>query len=149
MNPGVPAMDFCDEYRELLVSAGRSAEQAVVTSFECGSAHVDSTGQSSSKTPTLVVDRGARLELHFSADRKPDEIELRLYPAAGVSASFMRWPEDLPTGQTPIDLWLPEPDADLDYVVRAGPGEYSLVVRASWEGEANVFYAISFVTQAS
>jgi hypothetical protein len=140
-------MDFCDEYQELLVSAGESVEQAVVTSFECDSAHVDSTGRSPSKTPTLVVDRGALLGLHFAANHKPDEIELRLYPAAGVSASFMRWPEELPTEHNPIDLWQPEPDADLDYVVQAEPGEYSLVVRASWEGEASVFYAISFVIQ--
>jgi hypothetical protein len=141
-------MELCDEYQELHVSAGKSAEQAVVTSFDCGSAHVDSTGRAPAKTPTLVVDQGAPLKLYFAVDRPPDGIELRLYSASGVSASFMRWPEELPTGHSSIDRWQPGPDAGLDYVVEAGPGEYSLVVRATWEGAASVFYAISFVTQA-
>jgi hypothetical protein len=51
--PGVSPMDLCLEYQELLVSAGETTERAVVTSYQCRNAHIDSTGQSPSKSPTL------------------------------------------------------------------------------------------------
>jgi hypothetical protein len=138
-------MDLCLEYQELLVSAGETTERAVVTSYQCRNAHIDSTGQSPSKSPTLAVDQGSPIDLHFAVDRRPTEVEVRLYPSAGVSASFARWPEELPTEHEPIDQLLPEPSSDVRYPVHAPPGEYSLVVRAAWGEEVDVFYAISFL----
>jgi hypothetical protein len=144
-------IELCLEFQELHVSAGASAEQAVVTSYRCRGAHVDSTGQSPSTTPALHVEPGASLSLRFAPDQAPDEVEVRLYSSAGVAGSWMRWPEELPTGHTPVDQFVPEPGVEVRYPLYARgdvpPGAYSLVVRAAWEDEVEVWYAISFVTR--
>jgi len=93
----------------------------------------------------MIVGRGAPIDLRFTVDHPPDEIELRLYPSAGAAASFMRWPEELPTGLAFIDQSRPESGIDVRYAADIPPGAYSLVVRASWGEDVSVFYAISFL----
>ena len=48
------------------------------------------------------------------------------------------------TGVEPTDTLQPAPSLTFEYLPRIVPGEYSLVVRAIWEGPIDVFYAISF-----
>jgi hypothetical protein len=74
----------------------------------------------------------------------PTAVEVRLYPEPGLSASFFRWPEELPTQVDPVDRFQPEPSTDFQYVPSASPGAYSLVVRVTWEEDIDVFYALSF-----
>ena len=143
----VPPKDLCQGYLELLVSAEGLEERAVVTSYRCRSAWIDSTGQSPARSPTLIVGRGSPIALRLTAEEQPLAIELRLYPGAGVAASFLRWPEELPSQVEPVDRLQPEPSADLSYRTQAESGEYTLVCRVTWEGDVDVFYAISFVVK--
>jgi hypothetical protein len=147
--PGEPSTDLCHEYQELLVSAQGRTEPAVVTSILCDGAHIDSTGQSPSRTPTLTVSQDSPLTLHFSAQQPPDEIEVRIYAGAGAAASFFRWPEELPTGLEPVGQLHLEPGREVRLPLQLGPGEYSLVVRAGWGEETDVFYALGFSVRGS
>jgi hypothetical protein len=142
-------MDLCHEYQELLVSAGETAERAVATSLQCRSAYIDSTGQSPSAMPSLTVERGSSLGLRFTVKHRPTKVEVRLYPSAGVSGSFLKWPEELPTGREPIEQLQPDPGSEVRVPLQVPPGTYTLVVRARWEGEIDVFYAISFLLRES
>jgi hypothetical protein len=76
-------------------------------------------------------------------DEQPTAIEARLYPEAGLSASFMRWPEELPTGVEPVAEFQPEPGARFEVPPHVPPGPHSLVVRVAWGEEIEVFYALS------
>jgi hypothetical protein len=145
--PAVPLGDLCQEYLELWVSSGGVEERAVATSYLCGTAAIDSTGQSPSLSPAWVVSQGTPLHLRFGVDQRPAAVDVRLYPQAGVSASFLRWPEELPTQLTPVERYRLDPGADLEVLPGAQPGEYSLVVRATWEESVDVFYAVSFVLE--
>jgi hypothetical protein len=123
----------------------------VVTSYRCRGAHVDSTGQSPSKTPALLVEQGAPITLRFGANEAPAEVEARLYFAPGVAGSWMRWPEELPTGHEPVDRIKLEEGVEVRVPLYArgdlAPGAYSLVVRAAWEKEREVWYAIGFTAR--
>jgi hypothetical protein len=58
--------------------------------------------------------------------------------------SFWRWPEHLPGGEAPLDIHQPEPSSEFEYDPPVSPGDYSLVIWASWTGDsADVFYATS------
>jgi hypothetical protein len=70
-------------------------------------------------------------------------VEARLYPGAGASASFFRWPEDLPTGLAPLEQYQIAPAASFQFVPQEEPGVYSLVVRAAWGEDIEVFYALT------
>jgi heat shock protein HslJ len=133
----------CHGYLDLLVHAGDAREQAVVTSYGCRGTHVDSTGQSPEDPPSFSVPAGEPLYLHLAAPQPPQLVEARLYPGAGVSASFFRWPEELPTGIAPLEQYQPGPISDFQIVPQSPPGAYSLVVRAAWTEDIDVFYALS------
>jgi hypothetical protein len=146
--PVEPTPDLCLEQHELLVTAGDATEQAAVTSYRCHTLHVDSTGWTAPPTPTLTLAQGAPIDVRFAAGLPPSEVELRLYPVPGAAGSFGRWPDELPTGHEPVDVFLPTPGAELRYSVadrRLGAlsGVYSLVVRATWQEEVSFFYTIS------
>ena len=147
--PAAPMEDLCQEYLALWVSSGGVEERAVVTSYLCGPVAIDSTGRSPSLSPAWVVERGTPLHLRFGIDQRPAAIDVRLYPQAGASASFMRWPEELPTQLTPVGSYQPDPDTEVEALPEAQPGEYSLVVRATWEEGVDVFYALSFVLEGT
>ena len=117
-------------------------DQAVVTSYQCGGQYVDSTGRSPALT--LVVPEGVPLGFHLEAKQQPVAVEVRLYSGTGVSGLFFRWPEELPTGVVPVDRLEPTPSLAFRYLPTVPPGEYSVVVRAVWEGPIVVFYALSF-----
>lgn len=133
----------CHGYLDLLVYDGDALEQAVVTSYSCRGTHVDSTGQSPGDPPSFTVPAGEPIRLHLAAPSSPQAVEVRLYPGAGVSASFFRWPEELPTGISPLEHYQPGPASDFQIVPQAPPGAYSLVVRAAWDKDVEVFYALS------
>jgi hypothetical protein len=57
----------------------------------------------------------------------------------------MRWPEELPTQLTPVERYQPDTGTEVEVFPGAQPGEYSLVVRATWEESVDVYYAVSFV----
>jgi len=143
----VSPLDLCHEYLELTVSFEEAEEQAVVTSYLCHNACIDSTGQSPSKSPALVIHRGMPIHLRLTAEQPPVAVDVRLYPGAGVSASFLRWPEELPAHMELVDRFQPEPGVSFQYLPQVSPGEYSLVVKATWEGDVDVFYAISFILE--
>ena len=117
----------------------------MVTSYQCLRLHVDSTGRSPSLS--LVVPEGAPLDFRLGAEQQPVTVEVRLYPGAGVSGWFFRWPEEQPTAIEPVDRFEPTPSLAFSYLPQASPGEYSVVVRAVWEGPIVVFYALSFRLQ--
>jgi heat shock protein HslJ len=133
----------CHGYLDLLVYADDAREQAVVTSYSCQGAHIDSTGQSPGDSPSFSTPAGEPLHLHLAAPQPPQFVEARLYPGAGVSASFFRWPEDLPPGIAPLEQYQPGPTSDFQIVPQSPPGAYSLVVRATWGEGVEVFYALS------
>jgi hypothetical protein len=133
----------CHGYLDLLVFFDGTQEQAVVTSYRCQNAHVDSTGKSPASSPSLNLPAGESLNLHLAASQPPETVEARLYPSAGASASFFRWPEDLPTGIAPLEQYQLAPAASFQILPQAPPGVYSLVVRAAWGEDIEVFYALS------
>ena len=79
----------------------------------------------------------------MAAEQQPITLDVRLYPGAGISGSFGKWPEELPTGIKPVDSLQPTPSLTSQYLPQQPPGEYSLVVRATWDGPIDAFYAVS------
>jgi hypothetical protein len=73
-----------------------------------------------------------------------ERVEVRLYAGAGKHGAFLNWPEALPGGVGPVAVHTPDPSPAFQYVPPVGSGEYSLVVRAAWEGPVDVFYSGSF-----
>ena len=140
--PPDPEQD-CLSYLDLVVSSGADFDLPAVTSYQCLSTFVDSTGQSPEAEPTFTASAGEAIELTFGVDEPPTALELRLYPEPGVSGSFGRWPEDLPSGPQPIESADVETGSGVSHSFESGPGDYSLVIRATWEGPVEVFYAVS------
>ena len=133
----------CHGYLDLVAFLNGTQEQAVVTSYQCHNAHVDSTGNSPASSPSLTLPAGESLNLHLAAPQSPETVEARLYPGAGASASFFRWPEELPTGLAPLEQYQLSPAASFQIVPQEEPGVYSLVVRAAWGEDIEVFYALT------
>lgn len=143
----VPPMDLCREYLDLSILHGEIEREAVVTSYRCHSATIDATGQSPLRSPELVVRRGTPITLQLGVEQQPSEIDVRLYPEAGISASFLRWPEELPTQVKAVDRSQPEPATRFQYLAHSVPGPYSLVVQVTWGEGVEVFYAISLALE--
>ena len=143
--PGT-GLESCQKYLDLLVSfdEGITDEMAVVTSFQCLATHVDSTAQYPSRSPSLVVPHDVPLSLRMAAEQQPVTLDVRLYSGAGISGSFGKWPEELPTGIKSVDSLQLTPSLTFHYLPQQPPGEYSLVVRATWDGPIVVFFALSF-----
>ena len=139
----------CQEYLVLSVSfdGGETAERGVVTSYRCLTAHVDSTAKYPSKSPSLVLPHAVPLSLRMAAEQQPLTLDVRLYSGAGISGSFGKWPEELLTGVEPVESLQPTPSLTFQYLAQQPPGDYSLVVRATWDGPIEVFYAISLRLQ--
>jgi len=85
--------------------------------------------------------------LQLATEQRPTEIDVRLYPGAGLAATFMRWPEELPMQAERIDRFQPEPDTAFEYTPMVAAGLYSLVVRVSWGEDIVVFYALSLALE--
>ena len=117
----------------------------MVTCYSCGSATIDSTGRSPSRSPALTIEQGTPVHLRLGAEQRLAEIDVRLYPGAGAYASFMRWPEELPTVVEPVDTLQPQAGTRFETLPTALSGAYSLVVKVTWEGGIEVFYATSFL----
>ena len=117
----------------------------MATAYECMTLHVDSTGQSPSKAPSLALTQGVPLSLRLGMERKPITLELRLYSGAGIYGSFGKWPEGIFFDERPVDTLRPTPSLAFRYLPQQPPGEYSLVVRATWDGPIDVFYATNFM----
>ena len=147
--PASAGVGACQEELELQVSSdkGGAEERAVVTSYQCMALHVDSTGQSPSRSSSLLVSRGVPLSFRLGSELQPITLDIRLYPGAGVSGYFFMWPEELPPAIAPVDRLQPAPSPTFQYVPQQPPGEYSLVVRATWEGPIDVFYAIGLTLE--
>lgn len=144
-SPDVPGFGpACEGYQELLGTAEGVEQKAVVTSYRCENATIDSTGQSPADPPDLALGAGGQIDFRLGADEVPDSLELRLYPEAGTGASFFRWPEELPIEIEPIERVELEPDLAFEYQPKAPAGEYTLVLRAIWGEDVDVFYALSF-----
>jgi hypothetical protein len=126
---------------------GESTLKAVVTSYRCRDAWIDSTGQS----PTLsaIDEPGAPIVFDLPTEQPPRSIEVRRYPGAGVAASFQRWPEELPSGVEPLERFVPDPGPSFKVLLPAEPGEYSLVMRIEWPQEVEVFYALGLAIEAA
>jgi hypothetical protein len=142
-----PPTDLCREYLHLSVLHGEAEAEGVATSYRCHSATIDSTGQYPSRSPELVVHRNTPITVQLSVEQQPSAIDVRLYPGAGVSASFLRWPEELPTQVEAVDRAKPEIDVRFQYLPQALPGPYSLVVKVTWGEAVEVYYAISFMLE--
>ncbi len=145
----------CQEHQGrmgLIVSADGAEERAVVTSYQCGSAYIDSTGFYPSSTPALVIPKDVPLQLRLDADQDPVVLDARLYAGSGVSGSFLMWPEDFQEGMVnagaeAVDRFQPGLSLTFQYLPTVPPGEYSLLVRATWEGPIDVFYAVSLALE--
>jgi heat shock protein HslJ len=134
----------CEAFQTLVVTAGDVQQESVVTSYRCENATIDSTSQVPASPPTLALNEGELLGLRLGTEVAPDELALRLYPEAGIAASFFRWPEELPLDVEPVDQVDLEPALAFEYRPKVPAGAYSLVIRASWGEEVDVFYALSF-----
>ena len=137
--------DSCQEYLDLMVSfdQGITEDRAVVTSYQCMSNHVDSTGQYSSPSASSILPADSPLYLRLAAEKQPMTLDVRLYRGARVSGSFLKWPEELPAGEEPVETLRPAPSRVFQFSPEATSGEYTLVVRATWDGPIEVFYAMS------
>ncbi len=135
----------CQDRLALSLSFEAMARDAVVTSYRCDRLYIDSTGQYPDADPSFAVPTGAALELAFDprVQQPPVRTELRLYTQTGAHGWFLQFPDDLPDGAQAIDRSMPAPALSFRYRVDAPPGEYALVVRATWEGPVDVFYATS------
>ena len=109
--------------------------------------HVDSTGGLASAIPSLTAPEGAAVLFEFEGSGEPTGIELRLYPEPGLSASFFKWPEELPPGVEPVDGTRPESGHVFSYQPHVSPGEYSAVVRATRDGVFDFFYAVNLTVE--
>jgi hypothetical protein len=138
-----PATDLCRAHLDMSVRQGEAVGEAVATSYRCHSAFIDSTGRSPSSSPELVAGLGTPIRLEFGLEQQPTEVEIRLYPGAGLSATFMRWPEELPMQAEAVDRFYLEPDMLLKYVPQVPAGLYSLVARVSWGEDIVVYYALN------
>ncbi|UCC61708.1 MAG: hypothetical protein JSV36_12995, partial [Anaerolineae bacterium] len=143
----VPPTDLCREYLPLSVLQGEAKAEAVATSYRCHGASIDSTGRSPSTSPDWVVQRDTPIHLQLAVEQRPTAIEVRLYPGAGISASFLRWPEEFPIRIEAADMSQPEPGTRFQYLPQAPEGPYSLVVHIAWGEEVEVFYALSFTLE--
>lgn len=133
--------DSCDGFLALSSNAEDLFVPFTVTSYRCGSLHVDSTGQGPA-AGAMRAAAGDVLKLHFDTPFIPTLIEARLYEGDFVVAYFFRWPEDLPSGAGAVlsVTMMPSSDPHLDLDV--APGRYSLVVHALWDLEAETFFAL-------
>ena len=75
------------------------------------------------------------------------DFEARMYTGVGISASFMRWPEHLPPADQAVATFQPEPAVGVQIAPDLPSGDYSLVVRAAWDGPIEVFYALSLAVE--
>ncbi len=148
-SPLPPFPDACQEYLDLSISTGDVQQDAVATAYECRGLSVDSTGQTPPQRATFSLIQGATLRLEPGTPQPPTAIEVRLYPEAGLAASFMRWPEELPIPVEPAERALLEIADPITYAPQATPGTYSLVVHIQWQGGIEVYYAASFALEAA
>ena len=141
--------DPCEEHLELLVSAeeGRVEERALVTSYQCLTRYVDSTGRYPPDTPSLAFAAGEQLVFRMASAQLPVKLEIRLYSGAGLYGDFLKWPEDLPGSVQAMDTVRPDPSTTFEYLPQRAPGDYSLVIRAVWDSPRDVFYAVGFTLE--
>jgi hypothetical protein len=85
--------------------------------------------------------------MKFFVDNIPVTLEARVYSEAGISGSFMRWPEDLPPANQAVATFEIEPATKFEIDPQLASGNYSLVVRAIWEGPIEVFYALGLAVE--
>jgi heat shock protein HslJ len=138
-----PAKDDCSGYLDLVVSASSDEVQTVVTCYQCDRVHVDSTGQSPGSA-SISVRVDTPLRLHFRVEVPPDRVAARVYAGTGLSASFFRWPEELPGGAQPVVVLDDFAGQSFELEPQLASGEYSVVIQAAWDGDIEVFYAFSF-----
>jgi hypothetical protein len=143
----VPPTDLCRAHLDLSARQGEVEGAAVATSYRCHSAFIDSTGRTPSSSAELVARLGTPLRLQLGMEQRPTEIDVRLYPGAGLSATFMRWPEELPMQAELVDRLQPEPDTVFEYTPQVPAGLYSLVTRVSWGEDVVVFYGLSLALE--
>jgi hypothetical protein len=143
----VPPMDLCRAHLGLSIRQGEVEGEAVATSYRCHSAFIDSTGHSPSSSAELVARLGTPIRLQLQAEQRPSEIDVRLYPGAGLAATFMRWPEELPMQAEMADRFQPEPNTAFEYTPQVPAGLYSLVARVSWGEDIVVFYGVSLTLE--
>jgi hypothetical protein len=146
--PEVPGFEpGCEANQNLFVTADGAEHRAVVTSYRCEEATIDSTGQSPADPPDVRLSAGEGLAFRLGTTMPPDRLELRIYPGAGIAASFFRWPEELPLEIEPVEQMELEPALGFEYQPETLAGAYSLVIRATWGEDIDVFYALSFEVQ--
>ena len=135
-------LDACEPYLDLAVSFTGGEGQAVTTSYQCGSVHVDSTGQSPGVLSAAIL-VNTPLHLLFGVETQPESVQVRIYPGGNVSASFFMWPEDLPPGVEPVAQFEVVVGRAFEIAPQLPQGEYSMVIRAAWQEGVEVFYALS------
>ena len=143
-NPGLSSLTQCGEDLGLVISIGGAEKYPVVTSYRCGSGYIDSTGLSPTRAPSLVLSKGESIDFKLLASNQPTDVELRLYSEAGISGWFLMWPEERPTKREAVDRFQPTSSQTFQYRPQVPAGEYSLVIRAFWEKDIDVYYALSF-----
>lgn len=139
--PTPPTVASCSAYGSLTASVSGGRARFAVTSFRCAGLHVDSTARSPSEE-RLTLAGGETLALLFDAPSTPTSIEARLYAGTGIVGSFLRWPEELPTGATPAERAVLDAALTTSYAPSAPAGSYTVVVRAAWGTDVDVFYAL-------
>ncbi|MFN2133204.1 MAG: hypothetical protein ACK2VD_21950 [Anaerolineae bacterium] len=148
-SPLPPFSDACQGYLKLLVTTAETQQPAVATAYECRGATIDSTGQSAPRAAAFAIGEGTALRLEPGTVQPPAAVEVRLYPGAGVAATFMHWPDELPNPIEPVDRAEIEVAGPITYTPQAAPGTYSLVIRIRWADAVDVFYATSFALQGT
>ena len=139
-----PDIDLdCKPYLDISVSSGGDVGLPTATSYRCLDTHLDPVGQSPDAERTFTASANAPVEVRFAADEAPTTVKLRLYPMPGVSGRSLTWPEGLPGGPQPVESLAVGGALSVSHTFVYGPGDYTLVVRATWDEHVDVFYALN------
>ena len=127
------------------VGASVGTQTATSTSYRCGALNVDSIG--ASPAGTLITLTGMALELAFGDAPDPTMVEARLY-GGGLTATFGRWPDELPTDAAEVHRFEQATADGLGALPSLAGGPYSLVVRAEWAPDAHSFFPLNLMVLA-
>ena len=107
---------------------------------------VDSTGKGPSGVD-IALSAGEEIDLRLDSPASPSSLEARLYAGRGLAGSFLQWPEALPLGAELLEQAELAPSLGSTYAPQAPAGSYSLVVRAIWDNDIDVFFAIGLTIE--
>ena len=136
----------CDPFLDdLTVSGSAGVGTPAAGRYRCQFASgTVSTGTASLKDDVLSTLTGQPIEFHFGGVEAPDTVEIRLYPRLEDQAFHIQWQggDDWFAGTDPSESLTLGAVRDASHSFASDPGDYTLVVRATWQERVEVFYVM-------